>query len=65
MVEFRKRHLAVGIDESLLIDPAHALERPRIERILGPAITGAFAFKLSVASFSCLAFSRATTWGDT
>jgi len=46
--EFRKRHLAVGIDEGLLIDPAHTLERSHIEGILRPTITRAFAFKLPV-----------------
>src|SRR6476469_6613555 len=41
-------HLAVGVDEGLLIDAPNTLEVADIERVLGAAIAGMLAFKLAM-----------------
>ena len=38
LVELGERDLGVGVDERLLVDPAHALQRAHEERVLRPAI---------------------------
>ena len=43
IIELGKRHLAVRIDERLLIDPSHPLECSYIEGILGSTISGTLA----------------------
>ena len=48
VIELGEGHLGVGVDEGLLIDAAHALQRADIEGILGAAIAGAFALELAV-----------------
>ena len=40
--------LAIGIDERLLVDAANAFERTDVERVLGAAVSWAFALKLAV-----------------
>ena len=40
IVEFGKRYLAIGINEGLLIDPAHPLQRADIKGILRATVTG-------------------------
>ena len=39
IIEFGHAYLAVGVDEGLLIDPAHAFECLHMEGILGAAVT--------------------------
>src|SRR5262249_53881765 len=59
VIELGEGHLGVGIDEGLLIDPPDALQGADIKGVLRPAIAWAFALKLTCASLSVLAFSRA------
>ena len=46
VLELGKAYLGVGIDEGLLGEPPHALERPDLKRILRPTIARTFALKL-------------------
>jgi hypothetical protein len=46
VIELGERHLAVGIDESLLIDPADPFEGADVEGVLRAAIAGALALEL-------------------
>ena len=48
IVQLGERHLAVGVEEGLLVDPADALQRAHIECVLGAAIAGAFGVELAV-----------------
>ena len=43
LIEFGKADLGVCVDDSLLIDPAHALQCTEVKGILRAAIAGAFA----------------------
>ncbi len=51
VIEFREPHLAVGVDDGLLIDPAHALQAPDIERVLCAAVARTFALKFAMRFF--------------
>ena len=51
VVELGEADLRVGVDESLLIDAAHALQRADIEGVLGTAVTGTGA---GVSGISCM-----------
>jgi hypothetical protein len=48
IVELGQAHLGVGVEERLLVDPPHALERADIEGILRPAVARALALELPV-----------------
>src|SRR5262249_49772317 len=48
VIELDEGHLGVGVDDRLLIDPAHALERADVEGVLGTAIAGTLALELAV-----------------
>jgi hypothetical protein len=48
IIELGEGHLGIGVDDGLLVDPPHALERANIERVLRPAIAGAFALELAM-----------------
>src|SRR5215469_10087090 len=48
IIELGKGDLGIGVDHGLLIDPADTLQSTDIERILGAAITGAFALELAM-----------------
>jgi hypothetical protein len=48
VVQLGKSHLGIGVDEGLLIDPAHTLQRSDIEGILSAAIAGAFAVEFAM-----------------
>src|SRR5499433_3640114 len=48
VIEFCKADLGVGVDDSLLIDPADALQGTDVKGILRAAIAGAFALELAM-----------------
>jgi hypothetical protein len=48
VVELGKRHLGVGIDEALLIDPPDALQGADVECVLRPAVARALALELAM-----------------
>ena len=48
VIQLGKRHLAVGVDKGLLVDPSHALHGADVEGILRPAVAWALAFELAV-----------------
>src|SRR5215472_8487993 len=48
IIEFGKGDLGIGVDEGLLVDPPDALQGADIKRILGAAIAGALALKLTM-----------------
>ncbi len=65
VVELRERHLAVRVDERLLVDAPHALERPHAERVLRAAVLPGHSLSNSpCASLSAFAFSSAATWAS-
>ena len=51
IVELGKGQLSVGIEEGLLVNPPHALERADVEGILCATVTGTFALELAVRFF--------------
>src|SRR4051794_168572 len=61
IVELGTNHLAVGIDEGLLVDAPDPLHIADIERVLGAAIARMLALELAMRLFLVLAFSSATT----
>src|SRR6266567_3652449 len=48
IIELGEGHLAVGVDEGLLVDPPHALQIADIERILAAAVARMLALELAV-----------------
>src|SRR6476619_8179249 len=58
IIELGKSHLAVGIDNRLLIDWSHPLESPDIKGVLSAAVSRTFALELPVGSFSALPSPR-------
>jgi hypothetical protein len=48
VVQLGEGDFGIGVDHGLLIDPAHPLQSPDIEGVLGTAITRAFALELAV-----------------
>ena len=47
-VQLGARDLAVGVDERLLVDAAHALHVTDVERVLGAAIARVLALELAM-----------------
>src|SRR5579863_4302824 len=56
IVEFGANHLAVGVDEGLLVDPPNPLHVADIERILGAAVARMLALELAVGFLFGLGF---------
>src|SRR5689334_11026237 len=48
VIELSKRHLGIGVDEGLLIDPADTLQSSDIESVLRTAIAWTFTIKVAV-----------------
>src|SRR5512132_1548558 len=48
VVELGEADLGVGVDEGLLVDATHPLQRPDIEGVLGTAVTGTGAVELAM-----------------
>ena len=47
-IQLGKRHLAVGIHQGLLVDPAHALQGAHLGGVLRPAVARMLALELSM-----------------
>jgi hypothetical protein len=56
VVELGEGDLGVGVDESLLIDPSHPLQRSDIEGVLRSAVAGALALELAMRLLVGLGF---------
>src|SRR5437879_4810746 len=56
VVELGEGHLGIGVDEGLLIDPPHPLQRADVEGVLRPAIARALALELAMRLFVGLGF---------
>ena len=48
VVKLSKGHLAVGVDEGLLVDPAYAFERAEVKRVLRPTLPRTLAHKFTM-----------------
>jgi hypothetical protein len=51
IIELRKAHLAIRIDEGLLVDAPDALERADVEGVLGPAIARTLTLEFAMRFF--------------
>src|SRR5918993_6120686 len=56
IIELGKGHLAIGINERLLINPSHPLESPYIEGILRTTVTRTLALEFPVRLFGLFGF---------
>ncbi len=52
IVQLRKRHLSIGVDEGLLINPANAFDSADVIGILGAQVAGMRGFDLAMGFFS-------------
>ena len=64
IIEFRKRHFGVGVDERLLIDAANPLQVADIEGVLRAAVARDSLSNSPVSLLLGLAFSSATSWAS-
>ena len=48
VIQLGERHLRIGVDQGLLVDPAHPLEGADIEGVLCPAVARALALELAM-----------------
>ncbi len=63
VIQLCEAHFAVGVDEGLLGDPAHAFQGPDIERILGATVAGTFALEFPMGFFVSRGLLQRDDWG--
>jgi hypothetical protein len=56
IIELGKGHLAVGIDERLLISPSHAFESPYVKGVLCSTVSRTFALEFPMRLFGLFGF---------
>ena len=51
VIQLSEAHFAVGVDEGLLVDPAHAFQGPDIEGVLGATVARTFTLEFPMSFF--------------
>ena len=59
-VEFSDGHAAVGVDDGLLVDPAHSIDGADVVGVLGSQVTGMLRLDLPVGLLLLLGFLLVT-----